>query len=171
MIDDNKLNIDESRRLQQHETVKGAVREDVHADIARNAAARPKDETAVEELAGGLRHKAIAEVADTESEIERARGVARISQVIDYLFGLIYGIIGLEIVLEMLGARDSSGFKRFLDMLAAPLLAPFRGLMPDPSIGHFHFMLSYIIGMVIYLLLHLAVNGLLRLMVHKKTVV
>ena len=43
--------------------------------------------------------------------------------------------------------------------------------MPDPSRGPFRLMLSYIMALVVYLLLHLAVNGLLRMFVHRKVAV
>jgi hypothetical protein len=38
-------------------------------------------------------------------------------------------------------------------------------------VGSFRFMLSYIVALVVYLLLHMAVNGLLRLFVRRKTFV
>src|SRR5437773_982927 len=109
MLDD-KLDVDESNRLAQHEAVKGKVRSDVHEEIARNAERAPRaeeaEETEVKQVAGRLKHHAVSEVARTENEIQQARVTARISQVIDYIFGLIYGIIALEILLEMLGARE-----------------------------------------------------------------
>jgi hypothetical protein len=43
--------------------------------------------------------------------------------------------------------------------------------MPDPGVGRFRFMLSYIIALFVYMLVHMAINGLLRIFVHRKTVV
>jgi uncharacterized protein YggT (Ycf19 family) len=97
--------------------------------------------------------------------------MARISQIIDYLFYLVYGVIGLEIALDLLGARESNWFKGLLDALAAPLVAPFNGLMPEPSRDHYSLRLSYIIGLVVYILINLAIKGLLRLIAHRKTTV
>ena len=111
------------------------------------------------------------EVATTESELDRAQAAARASQVVDYLFYLVYGIIGLEIVLNAMGARQSAGFKQFIDAIATPFLAPFRGLMPTPGVGSFRLSLSYIVALAVYVLLHMAVNGLFRLIVHRKTAV
>lgn len=170
MADDIKVALDDSRKIAQHEAVKEEVRSEVNAEISLNANQLTEaDQAKAKAVAANLKDKAIREVVGTENEIERARGVARVSQVVDYVFYLAYGIITLEIVLELLGARESSGFKQFIDTVSAPLLAPFRGLMADPSRGPFRLMLSYIIALVVYLLLHLAVNGALRLMVHKKT--
>ena len=95
----------------------------------------------------------------------------RPSQFVDYGFYLIYGLIGLEIILEFLAARQSSGFKQFLDAVTTPFLAPFKGLMADPSVGSMQLMLSYVVALVVYALLHMAVNGLLRLFAEKKSAI
>jgi len=172
MNDDEKLAADEARKLQQHEAVKGDVREKVHAEISRQADdIRPREQQTAEALAGSLKRSAVREVAETEASIARARTLARVSQVADYVFFLIYGIIALEIVLEALGARENAGFKQFIDTLSAPLLAPFEGLMADPGAGNSRFMLSYVFALIVYFLIHLAVKGLLRLFVQKKTTI
>jgi uncharacterized protein YggT (Ycf19 family) len=172
MKDDERLAADEARRIAQHESVKGDVREKVHAEIARKTDERsPADQANAEALADSLKQKAVREVAATESELERGQAAARASQVVDYLFYIVYGIIGLEIVLDAIGARQTAGFKQFIDAIATPFLAPFKGLMPTPGVGSFRFMLSYIVALVVYVLLHMAVNGLFRLFVHRKTVV
>jgi hypothetical protein len=166
--DDEKLAADEARKLSKHEEIKDELREQAHADIARQAeATRPTDrETAA--VATELKRHAVREVADTEGEIARARRVNRLTQIVDYVFFLIYGIITLEIVLEALGARENAGFKQFVDTLAAPLLAPFEGLMADPGAGNYRFMLSYVFALIAYFLLHLAVKKLLRLFVRER---
>ena len=169
---DEKLAADEARRVAQHESVKGAVRENVNSEISREVArSSPQEHVQAEQLAGALKTKAVREVATTETELERGKAVARGSQIVDYLFYLVYGIIGLEVALAFLGARQSAGFKQFIDAVAFPFLAPFRGMMPDPGIGRFRLMISYVVALGVYMLLHLAVNGLLRLFVQRKTVV
>ncbi len=132
------------------------------ADEARRLAAG-------EHPAGGIERG--QEAGGTERERERSRSLARIAQVVAYVFGLIYGLIGLEIVLDLLGARQSSGFKRLLDAVTSPLLQPFRGLMPDPALGSMRLMLSYVAALVVYALLHLAFKGLLRLFAVRKTTI
>jgi uncharacterized protein YggT (Ycf19 family) len=172
MIEDNQLAVDEARRVQQHEAVKSAVNAEANAEIASAAVdATPREQAQAQVIGREFKRKAIDEVVETEVEVERAKGVARVSQVVDYVFYVIYGIISLEIILELLGARESAGFKRFIDAIAAPFLAPFQGLMPEPSAGPFRLALSYVMALVVYLLLHLAVNGLLRLFVHRKVAV
>ncbi len=172
MNDEDKLAADEARKLEQHENVKGEVREQVHDDIARKAAVtRPAESAQEDALAAKMKHQAVREVAETENEIDRARTVTRVSQVIDYVFFLIYAIITMEIVLEALGAREGAGFKQFVDALAGPLVAPFEGLMADPGRGEFRLMLSYVFALIAYFLLHMAVKKLLRLFVQQKTTI
>ena len=171
MIEDEKLAIDEAHRINQHEAIKEGVRQKAHAEIARNANREDEGSAQSEAIGGQLKQKAINEIATTESEIDRARTAARVSQVIDYIFYFIYGLIGLEIFLELLGARDSNAFKRAIDGLSAPLLAPFRSLMPDITGGRFQLRISYLVALVVFVLLHMAINGLLRMLVHRKTAV
>lgn len=172
MKNDEKLAAEEARRIAQHESVMGEMRQKVHADIARKTDERsPADQANAEALAESLKRKAVGEVAATEAELDRGQAAARASQVVDYLFYIVYGIIGLEIALDAIGARQSAGFKQFIDAIATPFLAPFKGLMPTPGVSSFRFMLSYIVALVVYLMLHMAVNGLFRLFVRRKTVV
>ena len=169
-MDPQAVAADEARRVAQHELVKAKLKEDVHARIAReSAASSPAEQAEVKSVAAGLKHKATAEVAETEGELQRARSVTRASQVGEYVFFVIYGLIGLEIVLELFGARQASGFKRFLDAVTLPLLGPFRGLMPDPAVGSMQLMLSYIVALGVYSLLHMALNGGLRLFAQRKS--
>ena len=167
-----KLEADEARRIAQYESVKGEVRERVHHEIAEEAdRASATERTNTGRLADSLKQRAVREVELAEWELERSKAVVRVSQVVDYFFYLLYGVIGLEIVLDALGARQSAGFKQLVDAVAAPFLAPFRGLVLEPGIGRFRLMTSYVVALVVYMLLHMAVNGLLRLFVHRKTTV
>jgi uncharacterized protein YggT (Ycf19 family) len=171
MARSDNLAIDEARRIEEHESVKGEVRRKVHADIAEQAGATRDGDAQEAVAAASLKEKAVQEVTGTEREIGRARVAARGSQVIDYAFYLVYGIVALATVLEAIGARESAGFKQFVDMLAWPFVAPFRGIMNDPAVGSFRFMLSYVVALVAYVLLHAAINGLLRIFAERKTTV
>ena len=170
MVEDEKLAVDESRRVANHEAMKGAVRGEVNERIAERAdRLDPVDRAQTDAVADQFRHKAVAEVVETETEIERARGMARISQVVDYLFYLIYAFIGLMILLDLMGANRNAGFYRFVNAITRPLLAPFRGLVDDPAAAQMRFRLSYIVALIAYIILHLAISGLLRLIAHRRT--
>ena len=93
----------------------------------------------------------------------------RIWQILDYLFFIAYGVMSLEIALELAGASDSSHFKQFLNTITAPLLGPFVGLFPDPVFKNIHRLrFSYIVALFVYMLVHLAVYGLFRLVYQRK---
>ena len=169
-MEPSRIATDEARRLAQHDSIKGKVEDDIRVQVADEARdATPADHARVQSVAAELKRKATAEVLETEGELGRARSLTRLSQVVDYVFYVAYGLIGLEVLLELVGARQSSGFKRFLDLITTPLLGPFRGLMPDPTVGSLQLMLSYLAALLVYFLLHRAVLGLLRLFVERKS--
>jgi len=117
-----------------------------------------------------MRNKAVNEVVETEREVERGRFVARISQIVDYLFYVVYGLLTIRLLLALFAARESAGFVQFVRGVTDPFYAPFRGIVPRPSTPEgFTLALTIIIALVVYLMLHLAVNGLLRMFVERKT--
>ena len=167
----NSLRKEEERRVNQHETVKGQLENQVHEEIRRRSDIDAREGAEIDYVAHKLKRSAIHEVSVTEGEISRARRFARVSQVVDYVFTLVYGVLGLLIALELMGAREASGFKQLIDAISAPLVAPFRGLMPDLQIGNSQLMLSYVIGVVVYALIHVAIKGLIRLMAQRETTI
>src|SRR4030095_11570620 len=171
MWEDEKLAIDDSERAARHQAIKGEVRREVQGEISRQSHQDGEHHPETAAIGEHFREKAVKELVGVETEIDRGRTAARISQVVDYVFYLIYSLIGLEIILELLGARESNGFKNFIDALTAPLLLPFKSLMPDLARGRFELRISYLVALFVYVLLHLAINGLLRLFAHRKTVV
>jgi uncharacterized protein YggT (Ycf19 family) len=69
-----------------------------------------------------------------------------------------------------MAARQSAGFVQFIYTITDPLLAPFRGIVPSPRTEEgFTLALPVILALVIYILLHLGIIGLLRLIAHRKT--
>src|SRR5262245_59049015 len=116
------VDIDEQERLRQHESVKDDVRRRVHSEISGQAATTSTDRAREAAAAQELKQKAVDEVTYTERELSRGRTAARGSQVLDYMFFLVYGIIGVTIVLEAIGAREGSGFKQFMDAMAWPFV-------------------------------------------------
>jgi|GEM_PF-3926299 len=106
-----------------------------------------------------VEQRAVREVIDTDGEIRKSRGAARGAQILDYLFFLLYGLIVIEIVLELAGARETNGFKQVMDTITYPFLKPFKGLFADPAGGEYRVMFSYLAALGIYILTHLAVRA------------
>jgi uncharacterized protein YggT (Ycf19 family) len=170
-MDDNKLANDEARRSEQHGSVKAQVEGEVNAEIAQQATqSAPKEERKIEQVAGEFRAKAVDEVVDSEREVERGRGAARISQVIDYIFFIVYGLLGMRFLLNLLAANPSAGFARFIVAVTNPFYAPFRNIVNVPQTEEGNkVMLPIVVAVIAYVMLHLIINGLLRMVAHRKT--
>jgi uncharacterized protein YggT (Ycf19 family) len=172
-MDDDKLAIEEARRAGQHGSVKAQVEGEVQAEIAESAAVTPPRESErIDQIAGQFRAKAVDEVVQTEREVERGRGAARVSQIVDYLFFLLYALLGLRFLLALLAARSSAGFVQFIVTVTDPFYQPFRGIVASPRTDGGHtLMMPLVIAFIVYVLVHLAINGLLRMIAHRKTAV
>jgi hypothetical protein len=171
MSEDNKLALDEARRAAQHESVKAEVEGGVHQEIASEAAATPTSESQkIKQVAGDFRAKAVDEVVETEREVSRSRGLARVSQVVDYIFYVIYALLGMRFLLALLAARSSAGFVQFIVSVTNPFYRPFKGIVASPAVEGGHtLMLPIVVAIIAYIMLHLGINGLLRLLAHRKT--
>jgi len=167
-------NIDQGPRDDSGTDVRrGNARETIDRELAKEleheAGISDREEREqVHSVARELKQKAISEVRESERDSDRAKKLRKIYQFIEYVFYLIYGVIGLMIGLELLGARDWTAFMKFMRTVTMPILAPFKGVMPDPAVGSFQLMLSYVLALVVYLLVHKAVKGLFRLLVDRE---
>ncbi len=166
---DSKLPDDQARRGLQHDAVKQQVEGDVNAEIASQAA--PAGEARkIEEVAGTFRKHAVNEIVDTEKEVRRSRGVTRFSQIVDYLFWLIYGLLTVRFVLALIAAKSSAGFVRFIVAISDPFYFPFRGIVDSPTTDQGHtLLLPVVVAFGAYVVLHLVIRGLFRLIATRTT--
>lgn len=169
-MDQTKLVADEARRVAHHEAMKSQVDRDVNAKIAQRAEHTTSAEgQEMDKVAGQFRGKAIDEVAGKDREVRTARSLARVSQVIDYCFFVVYGLLGIRLVLTMIGAGQGSGFVKVIRTVTEPFYFLFKGILASPTAGGFTLALPIIIAIAAYVLLHFATKGLLRLIAHRKT--
>jgi len=171
-IDRTNVLSDEERRVASHQDVKASIDDDVNARIKQESTrVQPKESAEVAKFAHDLKQQSVDEVVSTERELGRGRTAARISQIVDYFFYLIYGLIALEFLLGLMGARAGNGFVQFIGAVTRPLLAPFERIVGTPSSGAFQVRISYLFALVVYILIHLAINGAFRLVAHRKVTV
>src|SRR5687767_13443287 len=164
---DDKLIVDEAQRAANYEVLKSKVESDVRSDIAAKAERRPTAGTA--QLAEDMNARAVDEVAETRAEIDRGRVAARISQVVDYVFFVIYGLLAVRLILELFAAREGVAFFRLIAALTNPIYWPFKGLVPSLTTPDgFSLELPIIVALFVYALLHMAISGLLRMTAHRK---
>ena len=169
-MEDERLAEDEARRAAQHGAAAGSVGREIKAEIAQRAGRGSAEESGkLNRLADDMRGNAIAEVEGTSRELGRARFFARLSQVIDYLFSILYGLLVIRLVLVFVAARSSNGFVQLIQTLTDPFFTMFRGIVASPSAGGFTLAVPILIALVVYALLHGAIRGLLRLVVHRQS--
>ncbi len=122
------------------------------------------------EVAARLRETAIEETVKGERAVGRARVATRGSQFLDYAFYLLYALLAIRLVLALIAARSTNGFVEFISAVTGPFYAPFRGIVPSPSVeGGYTLVWPIVIAIVVYALLHAAINGLLRMVSSRKT--
>jgi uncharacterized protein YggT (Ycf19 family) len=172
-IVDNKLAIDEARRAAQYENVKGQAEAGVNQQIlSQTQQVTPQEAAPIEQFSQNLKQQAVEDLATTEQEVARGRVLARVSQVVDYLFYVIYSLLAIRLLLNLMAARKGAGFVQFVYSLSDPFYAPFKGIVASPSVdGGFTLALPIVIALFVYLLLHLGINGLLRMGAHRKVAI
>jgi len=152
-------------------SVRGAVADDVHANLAERAY-EPHDPGEPRRLAreaAAIRERAVDEAIGTERAVERSRGLARFSQFVDYAFFLVYALLATRFVLVLIGARATSGFVKLIATISDPFYAPFRNIVDSPEVGPGHFAMPIVVALFAYMVLHVAINRLLRTIVQRKT--
>jgi uncharacterized protein YggT (Ycf19 family) len=95
----------------------------------------------------------------------RQVGVATAARVLGYLFGILYTLLAIRLVLELVGARKGTGFVEFIVALTGPFYAPFRGIVASDTLDGSHpIAWPIVIAILAYMILHGAIRGLLRLL-------
>lgn len=114
--------------------------------------------------------KAIDETVTSERTAGQARTAARSSQFLDYAFYIVYSLLAIRLVLALIAARSGNGFVQFINAVTGPFYAPFRGIVSSPTAeGGFTLAVPILIAIVVYMILHAATNGLLRMVGSRKT--
>lgn len=100
--------------------------------------------------------------AKARSIARRRTLVERLYQFVDYAFFVLYGLLGIRLALGLLAASPGAGFVRFINGLTQPFYGPFVDIVPALELERGVFELSIVICVLAYLLLHVAVRGLLH---------
>jgi YggT family protein len=108
--------------------------------------------------------RAAAEQARVEARERRYYTIGRVTQGVDYLFYLLYGLLATRFVLALLGANEQAGFVQFINGITNPFYAPFSGIVSRPAVNSGVLDFPLLIAILGYALLHLAVRGLLRVL-------
>lgn len=172
MLEDDVATAD-AREAARLAAMKDQVGREVRSEIGGQASASSAtDHTRVSEVAADMRRSAIDETVHTDRKIEHARTAARGSQFLDYAFYVLYTLLGVRLVLALIAANSSNGFVQLISTITNPFYAPFRGIVDSPSTeGGNTLVFPIIIAMVVYAIVHVAINGLLRMVGSRKTAI
>ncbi len=170
MLEDDVATAD-AREAARLEAMKADVGREVRAEIGGQAAvASPGDRARVSEVAAGMRQSAINETVHADRKIEHARTAARGSQFLDYAFYVLYTLLGVRLILALIAANSNNGFVQFISTITNPFYAPFRGIVESPTTEAGNTLVfPIVIAMVVYAIVHVAINGLLRMVGNRKT--
>jgi|SRR5450432_727504 YggT family protein len=85
-----------------------------------------------------IKRSAQLNVEEEQRSIEAANqnsAIARIVNIIYFLFGLLIVLLGVRVVMHMLSANTGNGFADFIYGITQPFVALFAGLFANPSLG------------------------------------
>lgn len=103
---------------------------------------------------------------------ERPRELGRFSQFVDYVFWLLYSLLIIRLLLVFFHASAGAGFVRFIDGVTNPFYSPFRGIAASQQLdGGYTLAIPVLVALVVYGLLHLAINKLMRVIAYRRTAV
>lgn len=131
-----------------------------------SAAAREAD------IAADRRDQRIDDTVSRDRTRIHARTAARGSQFLDYAFYLLYTLLAVRLALALIAAQSGNGFVQFINALTNPFYAPFKGIVGSVSTeGGNTIVFPIIVAMVVYAMLHVAINALLRMIGSRKTAI
>lgn len=161
----------EAREASRLAAMKAKVGRDVNAEIGSQAAvADAAGHARVDSVAAGMRERAIDETVSRDRSVSHARTAARGSQFLDYAFYVLYTLLGIRLVLALIAAQSANGFVQLINNVTNPFYAPFKGIVSSPTTEAGNtLVLPIVIAIVVYVLLHLGINGLLRMIGSRKT--
>jgi uncharacterized protein YggT (Ycf19 family) len=88
-----------------------------------------------------------------------------VARIVDFLFGVLYALFLVRLVLELINAAHNSGFFQFIRAVTDPFFAPFRGIVGSTYLDASHpIVWPLVIAIAAYMVVHAIIRGFLRLL-------
>ncbi len=99
----------------------------------------------------------------TDEVAHRENQIFRINGLIWFVFGVVEALIGIRVILKLLEANPANAFADFIYGASKIFLAPFFGLVGEPTANGSVLELTSIIAMLVYLLIGWGITRLVSL--------
>ncbi|MCL5882880.1 MAG: YggT family protein [Actinobacteria bacterium] len=107
---------------------------------------------------------------------ERENQIGRINGIIWLAFGILEALICLRVILKLIGANPENAFANFIYTVSHLFLAPFFGLVGEPTSDGSVLEVTSLVAMIFYLLVGLGITRLIYLLMmptqvrHERTI-
>lgn len=91
------------------------------------------------------------------------RSLLWVMRLTDYIFGIIYTLTLLDFSMEALRASETNSLKKTIDNITDPFIAPFIGLFPNFGSEMGNLILSYVMALAVFVIIHTAIRTFLSL--------
>ena len=104
-----------------------------------------------------------------QPDVRRSYTLMRITQFVWLLAGVLETLFAVRIILKLLVANPAAGFAQFITNATAPFLAPFAGLMTNPTASNGSVLeITTLIAMLVYALLAWGIVRLLWIVFERR---
>ncbi len=106
----------------------------------------------------------------TVSQKVQVPGVVIAQRLVWFIVGAVSVVIALRFVLLLLGANQAAGFTDFIYGLSGVFVAPFIGILGEPTYGTSVFEISSLLAIAVYMLIGWGIAKLLTIGRARETV-
>jgi YGGT family len=104
-----------------------------------------------------------------QPDVRRSYTLMKITQFVWLLAGVLETLFAVRIILKLIAANASAGFAQFITNLTAPFLAPFAGLITNPTASNGSVLeITTLIAMLVYALLAWGIVRLLWIVFERR---
>lgn len=86
-----------------------------------------------------------------------------LQRIIWFIVGFVSTVVAIRFVLLLLGANEEAAFTSFVYALSGPFVAPFVGILGEPTYGQSVFELSSVLAIAVYSLIGWGVARLITI--------
>ena len=104
-----------------------------------------------------------------QPDVRRSYNLTRLAQFVWLLAGVLSTLFAVRIALKLLVANQTAGFAQFITNVTAPFLAPFAGLITNPTLSNGSVLeMTTLVAMLVYALLAWGIVKLLWIVFERR---